>query len=157
MRWWVAASVMLVAAAARADDAGPETDAWTDFTQKETALENTTTADCATACKALESLARAAEHICSVAPEHCEEAKARLRAASDRVHAACPQCITRGAEPTTAQENKQPGAGTVAAESAPPGGGCAGCSTTSPAPDGLAAFAALAALGLLRKKRTRDV
>jgi MYXO-CTERM domain-containing protein len=145
MRLGIVLALLFVAAGARAQtEAG---DAWTDFTQRESALENLSTSDCETACKALESLARAAQHICSVAPEHCEEAKSRLASASDRVHAACPQCVVRtppaerGEAPVVA---KTEGA-TPVAETAPEHGGCAGCAT---APGG-APLAALFGLGAL--------
>jgi hypothetical protein len=119
-------------------------DAWQDFESQQQALENTSTQDCVTACRALESLARAAQHICDVAPDHCEDAKARLAAASDRVHAACPQCEVRTQAPveqgkgtTTAADSVQ--TQTVASE--PARGGCAGCAVSSGAPD--AAFVVL--------------
>jgi len=56
-------------------DAGAE---WSDFESQASALDNASTQDCATACKALESLARAAQHICDVSPGECDAAKTRL-------------------------------------------------------------------------------
>jgi len=153
MRFGVVLALLFVATGARAEvdtigaDAG---DAWGDFAQQESALENTSTSDCETACKALESLARAAEHICSVAPEHCDEAKARLRSASDRVHAACPQCAVRAqapAPPARAQNEVVVVQGTSAS-----GGGCAGCATAPRSSNG---DLALLGLGLLLLARIR--
>jgi MYXO-CTERM domain-containing protein len=126
---------------------------WTDFNAQAGALESATTQDCATACKALESLTRAAEHICAVAPDHCDEARARVRSATDRVRAACPQCETRTADndvhagQTTSEVKVQ--------AAAPEHGGCAGCATGAmPSDAGLAAFA-LALLAGIRRRRGR--
>src|SRR5262249_37279738 len=67
---------------------------WDELNRSATAIENATPADCETACKALESMERAAQHICTVAPDHCDEAKARVAAARERVKSACPTCMT---------------------------------------------------------------
>ena len=92
MRFWVVLAFLLVAGAARADDAGTD---WADFSRNASALDDVSPADCETACKALQSLARAAEHICAVAPEHCQEARSRLAAAREKVRAACPDSARR--------------------------------------------------------------
>ena len=153
MRAWTLLAVLLLTGAARAQtaDAG---DPWSAFTQQESALETTTTSDCDTACKALESLARAADHICRVAPEHCDEAKARLRAASDRVHAACPQCAARAElAPGETRNDGVPVTTVQASERAP--SGCGGCTTASTRGSGGLALFALALLLLGTRIRRR--
>jgi len=151
MRFAFPLAVLLASAAARAD-AGAG-DAWADFTTEEGALENVSTSDCETACKALESLARAAEHVCNVDPARCEEARAKVRAASDRVHAACPQCAVRThaeAPPPTAG---QPVPIVARTESAPAPAGCGGCAT-APRGDGraLLGFGLLLLLAGIRRR-----
>jgi hypothetical protein len=50
---------------------------------------------CATACTALGSMQRAAEHVCSIAgagDARCKSAEERVKSAAARVHAACPAC-----------------------------------------------------------------
>jgi len=50
---------------------------------------------CATACRALASMGRAAEHLCSLAGDsdpRCDTARGRVQSASERVHASCPSC-----------------------------------------------------------------
>jgi hypothetical protein len=50
---------------------------------------------CVTACRALASMGRAAEHLCGLAGEgddRCENARARVGRATDRVRAQCPAC-----------------------------------------------------------------
>jgi len=49
--------------------------------------------DCATACRALESMERAAEHLCALeAGSECGRARERLEAARQRVRASCGGC-----------------------------------------------------------------
>lgn len=154
MRLGILLAALLAASAARADADGG--DAWTDFAQQESALENTSTSDCATACKALESLARAAEHICAVAPEHCDEARARVRAATDRVHAACPQCTVGTATVSNAPQARAENQSVeVVAASRESRGGCAGCATAGREPGAGLALLSLATLLLLAGIRRR--
>lgn len=50
---------------------------------------------CATACRALASMNRAADHLCGLAGEsdaRCSDARTRVKSASDRVQAQCPAC-----------------------------------------------------------------
>ncbi len=50
---------------------------------------------CATACRALSSMRRSADHLCSLAGERdgrCEDARARVTGATSRVSAQCPAC-----------------------------------------------------------------
>ncbi len=49
----------------------------------------------ATACRALSSMRRSADHLCSLAGERdgrCEDARARVTGATSRVSAQCPAC-----------------------------------------------------------------
>lgn len=58
----------------------------------ETAL-GASTADCASACRALASLVRATMHLCELSdPQECSEAQRRVQAARDRVNKACKTC-----------------------------------------------------------------
>jgi hypothetical protein len=154
MRLTVTLALLFIASLAHAQvgaDGGSVANAWEDFQTQVVVIENTSTQDCAVACKALESLARATQHICDVAPEHCEEAKAKLAAMANRVHAACPQCEIRAESPPPPL---QTGGVTVAtSESVHSSGGCADCTTSGGTPD--ATLAILAALLLLKKKKTR--
>lgn len=50
---------------------------------------------CMTACRALASMTRAADHLCGLAGEgddRCAGARARVKSAADRVEAQCPSC-----------------------------------------------------------------
>lgn len=52
---------------------------------------------CAVACRALASMASAAERLCRLAGEtdgRCDDARSRVRGATARVGAACPQCAS---------------------------------------------------------------
>lgn len=134
-------------------DAGAE---WSDFESQASALDNASTQDCATACKALESLSRAAQHICEVAPDQCDAAKARLKSASDRVHAACPSCEVRAQTATGAGAGAPRTDQVLVVQSAPEHGGCAGCATSNAHGDvGAAAFVLLLLAGIGRRRRRR--
>ncbi len=123
--------------------------------------------DCGTACRALESMRRAADRICVIdSGDRCAHAEDLLRQAALRVRASCPECsIAQERRPT------QPVAPAMAPPPAPPQpaaestlaverrqGGCAGCTTTSteaPAPAPLLLLAAaIAACTRRRKKQT---
>ena len=134
-------------------DAGAE---WSDFESQASALDNASTQDCATACKALESLARAAQHICDVSPGECDAAKTRLKSASVRVHAACPSCEVRagtaGAGAPTSDSHVE-----VVAQASPEHGGCAGCAMSATHTDlGATAFALALLAGIGRRRRRLD-
>lgn len=52
---------------------------------------------CGTACAALQSMTRAAEHLCGLTGEgdaRCTSARSRVKTAGDRVRGACPSCGT---------------------------------------------------------------
>jgi MYXO-CTERM domain-containing protein len=122
--------------------------------------------DCATACRALDSMRRATDRICEIEPgDGCARAEATLRRTAARVRAACPEC---GA----ARDNKAP-AGTVAvapnAPAAPPPaaeyaaverkqGGCSGCTTSgrNDAPPFFFILLAAAAAWVARRRRPED-
>jgi len=135
---------------------------WAEVQQQAAQAENTQ--DCAIACRALESLSRATQHLCDIGPEHCDEARAKLREATQRVRAACPECAAvRGEQPEPrVMTNAPPTAGgtnadqAVAAESTQRGGGCAGCSASESSGDLVVpGLAALAILASRKKKRPR--
>jgi MYXO-CTERM domain-containing protein len=112
--------------------------------------------DCATACRALESMRHAVERLCEADPgDRCERARTRLIDAAARVRAACPSCEQKlgGAEPATAPPPPPP---VAEEEAAAPGrhGGCAGCSTGAANGD-RAGWGALAAALLLASRRRR--
>ncbi len=63
-----------------------------DFDNAERQLA-TAQGDCATACRALASMERAAEHICGMATNNeCERARERVQAARDRIRSTCGSC-----------------------------------------------------------------
>ena len=139
------------------------------------------TSDCATACRALASILRAADKICALDPgDRCAAGRAKADDATRRVREACPECAiastapepkprpedramtkggTKAAQPPEASSEQ----GVTVQASAPPSeskrGGCAGCTTTSAAPvdvgGGILAGLALA-LGLARRRRRRN-
>ena len=139
-----------------------------------------TTSDCATACRALASIRRAADKICALDPDaRCVAARAKADDATRRVHEACPECalasvptpksppndraMGKGApKKGAAEEVVVSGTDSPAQASAPQSesrrGGCAGCTTggASPAGDLGVGALALGALALvLRRKRVR--
>jgi hypothetical protein len=137
--------------------------------------------DCATACRALDSMRRATERLCALDPgDRCVVARRKLDDATTRVRASCPSCAQPlGGTPADAAQGGE-GAGATTPASAPPPqpqaapagapatenaeevqskrGGCAACTVGAGADDALAA--AGAAAGLLfaacsrRRRRT---
>ncbi|WP_437718732.1 hypothetical protein WMF45_21285 [Sorangium sp. So ce448] len=62
---------------------------------KKIEAEPTSTPPCETACRALASMSRAAQHLCGLAgdaDQRCDSARARVKSATDRVEARCPRC-----------------------------------------------------------------
>ena len=138
------------------------------------------TSDCATACRALASIRRAADKICALDPgDRCTAGRAKADDATRRVREACPECAIASApsEPTRREEramtkggsskaSEDPGARTApdaapVVQAAPPSeskrGGCAGCTTTRGGPGDLAGgVLALAALALVVVRRRRS-
>ena len=129
------------------------------------------TADCATACKALASIRRAAERICALDPdERCTAARAKADDATRRVRDACPDCALASAPiPAPKREERAMGKGgaspvspaespaqvqSAPASEAPRRGGCASCTTSGTAPGDLGVAAlAIAALAFALRRR----
>ncbi|MBL8607201.1 MAG: hypothetical protein JNL38_07765, partial [Myxococcales bacterium] len=129
-------------------------------------VESLSTDDCAAACKALESMGRAAERICTLEPGvRCDDARAKVSGARSKVRAACPACAVAAATepshkaPSPPSPRDAPATGdTVVTESRERrGGGCAGCSASGTGSDlagGIGTLAlALFALGRARRRR----
>lgn len=58
------------------------------------------TANCPLACQALASMQRATERLCAIDPgPRCAEAKTKVKAAEDKVRAACPDCAAAQLKP----------------------------------------------------------
>lgn len=131
------------------------------------------TSDCATACRALASIRRAADKICALdSGERCAAGRARADDATRRVREACPECAIASAPPAPPapsperEERAMTKTGSDAAPtsvaSSPPAeakrGGCAGC-VTAPTSDAdlttaaLAVVALASAIALRRRKR----
>jgi hypothetical protein len=127
--------------------------------------------NCATACRALESMRRATERLCTIEPgDRCADALRKVGDATQRVRAACPACpesltaspATRGEAgkaPQTIPAAEQPPmsanspvAREVVAEETRKRGGCAGCAT-APAHGGAVSPYLLAAAILLARRR----
>src|SRR6185369_10174248 len=92
------------------------------------------TSDCNLACRALESIRRAAERICTLEPgPRCEAARAKVAESTRRVHDACPACnaaeVPLARDQATPASAPQPTAEVLTA--AQPKGGCRSCTTAS--------------------------
>jgi MYXO-CTERM domain-containing protein len=117
--------------------------------------------DCATACRALDSMRRATERLCALDPgDRCASARKKLDDATTHVRSACPACATQLDEekkpvprPPPPEALASPPA--VEMESVQRKGGCAGCATTSSPGQavGPLALAGLLLLGLRRRRR----
>lgn len=63
--------------------------------ERPTVAEGLSTADrCTTVCRALASMRRSAEQICTLDASRCTDARARVTRAEDRAKSACPACST---------------------------------------------------------------
>ena len=63
--------------------------------ERPTVAEGLSTADrCTTVCKALASMRRSADQICTLDASRCTDARARVTRAEDRAKSACPACST---------------------------------------------------------------
>ena len=127
------------------------------------------TSDCATACRALASIRRAADKICALdSGERCAAGRAKADDATRRVREACPECAIASAPPQPSppkEERAMTKAGAAPANAevttaAPPSeskrGGCAGCTTSTTAPGDLTLGAlAFGALVLVMRRRRR--
>jgi MYXO-CTERM domain-containing protein len=158
--------MMLASASAfAADDAGPGDDPETLLTQLQQEYTSLSTQDCATACKALASIRRAADKICGLEPgPRCVDARSKADDAQRRVQAACPDCAIAAAPPKDderrATQYSTPATvdSKVQAESAPRRGGCASCSTPGEKPTGDLGVVILGAFAVARllTRRRRD-
>jgi len=117
--------------------------------------EELSTTDCASACRALGSMQRAADRICALDPgPRCSGARAKVTGARERVRAACPACgIDADREPPTTVTTT----GSTADAERVKGGGCAGCAMDGGAGAGAGALgiAWLLAALLGRRRRTQ--
>jgi uncharacterized protein (TIGR03382 family) len=163
MRRWLlvfALALLLIAPRAQADD-----DPWQQFVDDDTTLLRslpeadaavaTGTTDCAQACKALESLSRAAKHICDIAPEHCKEARARLSDATARVRAVCPSCAITEEQRAGGQASAIDVQETVQVSRT--SGGCGGCATAPQSDAGAPYALALALLAWIRRRSAKEM
>ncbi|MGK3983407.1 hypothetical protein WME99_10230 [Sorangium sp. So ce136] len=80
---------------AAADSAPRATTAGRERPSKKAEAEQVSAAPCETACRALASMSRAAQHLCGLAgdaDQRCDAARTRVKSATDRVEAQCPRC-----------------------------------------------------------------
>ena len=162
---YLAVAFVFAPALALADD-GPQENA----VQLEQSIEDQATTlstdDCATACKALASMQRAADRLCKMDPgPSCTKARSVVDSATHRVRDACPTCasaLVPTPPPPRAPSPDEVGVEQreVSTQSAPPAesrrGGCAGCDAAGGPPVSDAALFALAWLMTrVRRKRSR--
>jgi hypothetical protein len=125
--------------------------------------------ECITACRAVGSMRRATERLCALEPgPRCNDARAALASAAEKVRAACPTCITAApplSAPLPAEAASTPASEPAANPSAQPPAerpsrGCAACAVLcGPVGNGepSALFAAAAIFAFVaRTKRRRD-
>ncbi|WP_437663973.1 hypothetical protein [Sorangium sp. So ce1182] len=77
------------------DSAPRATTAGGERPSKKAEAEQVSAAPCETACRALASMSRAAQHLCGLAgdaDQRCDAARTRVKSATDRVEAQCPRC-----------------------------------------------------------------
>lgn len=135
--------------------------------QIEAEFTNLATGDCTVACLALESMQRATERLCELAPgAKCEDARAKVADAKRRVSESCPDCAASHEEqavtpvPPTPADPPSMGDDEPRAEAtAPPAeearGGCAACAVGGRQDGELALLGGLLALGLTLARRRR--
>ena len=126
--------------------------------------------DCTTACRALQSIQRAADRICELEPgARCTDARSKADDAARKVHASCPDCVIAQAPPRKddkeQDERAHTGAGKKGSADAAPvpasqpesvkSGGCRSCneSGTSLSDFAFALLAIFAVLGLRKRRR----
>lgn len=116
-------------------------------------------ADCATACRALEGMRRAADRLCQLDPgDRCTAAREKVRRAAERVRAACPDCAaTREEGKEREAEAPRPAPPELASSPAEAhkGGGCAGCSAHAPEGGTAALLAVAGGVFVLAARRRR--
>ncbi|XYI03334.1 PASTA domain-containing protein [Sorangium sp. So ce1128] len=77
------------------DSAPRATAAGRERPSKKAEADQVSAAPCETACRALASMSRAAQHLCGLAgdaDQRCDAARTRVKSATDRVEAQCPRC-----------------------------------------------------------------
>jgi MYXO-CTERM domain-containing protein len=163
-------SVVLVAAAeVRAQPADEDLNAEIQTLERQIEAEVVAlaTSDCALACLALESMIRATERLCELAPgPPCNQARAKVADARERVRAACPDCAatmaTQRAEPDEpaprpmdADVEDKPSTPAAAPPAEEARGGCAACTLGSSQQAPAALLAGIFALGLAVFRRRR--
>jgi len=135
--------------------------------QIESELVKLATGDCTVACLALESMVRAADRLCELAPgPKCDDAKSKVADAKRRVNQSCPECeASRSEQAVTPDQPAPPEPVDMASEdepapASPPAeearGGCAACAINGQRDASIALLAALAALGLTLLRRRRS-
>jgi MYXO-CTERM domain-containing protein len=119
--------------------------------------------DCTLACRALESMRRATERLCSLDPgDRCARARQKTDEASARVRSSCPSCAAElEGEKAFAPPAPSPAPPTeTVAEEAEVSrrGGCGGCATTEDPEGAVLPLAAgmLVVLGLLAFRRRKQ-
>ncbi|MBW2453583.1 MAG: hypothetical protein JRI68_03695 [Deltaproteobacteria bacterium] len=135
--------------------------------QIESEFADLATGDCTVACLALESMLRATERLCELAPgPKCEDARNKVADAKRRVSESCPDCEASHEEqavtpvPPTPAEPASMGDDDETADAAgPPAeearGGCAACAIGRRPDAPGALLAGLLALGLTLWRRRR--
>ncbi|AKU97279.1 hypothetical protein AKJ09_03943 [Labilithrix luteola] len=117
--------------------------------------------DCATACRALSSIQRAANKLCELDPgPRCATARSKVEVATQRVREACPQCAFAAlalTPPALAPPERAPTPASV--ETVHGRGGCGGCAMTSSTATRDGWIAALVVLGgvLVLSRRRRHL
>jgi len=149
-----------------------------DITALETQLKTETTAlstsDCNSACRALQSIRRAADKICAIEPgPRCDAARSKANDATKRVQDACPDCVVALNPSPTPPPDRAGASGGNGVPSPPPApamestqsapdrgrGGCASCASTdakmngSETDLGIVLAAAFGVLRICRKSR----
>jgi MYXO-CTERM domain-containing protein len=161
--------LLAMPAPALAQPAGQGAEAEVLFAEVEQDYASALSADCTTACRALDSISRATEHLCAIDPgDRCARARQRLADASAHVHATCPACAAPREE-GPAKHAEVPAQSPTPPPPPPPAapaaeeevrvskrGGCAGCSTSQKdidPPGWIAAGIALLAFVRARSRR----
>ncbi|WP_437738000.1 hypothetical protein [Sorangium sp. So ce1335] len=83
---------------ATSDSAPRATAAGAERPSKKAEADKVAATPCETACSALASMSRAAQHLCGLAgdaDQRCGAARTRVKSATDRVEAQCPRCAER--------------------------------------------------------------
>ena len=116
------------------------------------------TGDCAVACQALGSMQHAADRLCELAPGPlCAEARSKVKNATDRVRASCPECGAAGNEvppiAAGARDFEKPEVGQEVVAAAPRRGGCAGCTVGGERGGAAGALALVLAWAIARWRR----